>query len=68
MFKELGLTEALTNYLLRSATSLTENFGHNDRRPTLLEALAANAAFCAAPQDYLGTRGPAEPEGAEVAA
>lgn len=69
MFKEPGLTpDALTNYLLRSATSLTENFGHNDWRPALLKALAANVAFCAAPEDYLGTRGPAEPEGTQVAA
>ncbi len=63
MFKELGLTtEVLTDYLLRSATSLAGNFGHNDWRPALLQALAAKVAFCAAPQDYLGTRGPAGPE------
>jgi hypothetical protein len=69
MLKEQGLTpEVLTNYLLRSARSLTENFGHNDWRPALLEALAANVAFCAAPQDYLGTRRRAEPEGTQVAA
>lgn len=66
MFKELGLI-ALTDYLLRSAASLTKNFGCNDWRPALLQALAADADFCAAPDDYLGTRALAEPEAVQAA-
>lgn len=63
LFKELGLPPAeLTAYLLRSAASLTENFGRNDWRPALLEALATNSMFCAAPEDYLGARPPAAAE------
>lgn len=57
LFKELGPPPAgLTAYLLRSAASLAENFGRNDWRTALLEALAANDMFCAAPEDYLGAR------------
>ncbi len=57
MFKELGLPSVeLTKYLLRSAASLAGNFGRNDWRTALLEALAANEMFCAAPDDYLGVR------------
>lgn len=61
LFKEFGLPPAeLTAYLLRSGASLAENFGRNDWRPALLEALAANEVFCAAPEDYLGARPSAE--------
>ena len=64
MFKD----EALTNYFLRSAESLTATFGRNDWRAALLESLATNPVFCAAPEAYLGTRAPVQPEGAQVAA
>jgi hypothetical protein len=61
LFKELGLPPAeLAAYLLRSAASLGGNFGHNDWRPALLEALAANEMFCATPEAYLGARPHAE--------
>lgn len=46
----------LVEYLLRSATSLARSFSRNDWRPVLLEALAANEAFCTAPEEYLGER------------
>lgn len=63
LFKELGLPAAqLASYLRRSASSLAASFGRNDWRPALLETLAANEAFCAAPEDYLGTRPHVEDE------
>ncbi len=63
LFKEPGLpADALSIYLRRSAASLAETFGRNDWRPALMEALAANDLFCAAPQGYLGARPPAEHE------
>lgn len=59
MMKEPGqVHDALAIYLQRSATSLSHRFGRNDWRPVLLDALAANARFCAAPEDYLGARPP----------
>ena len=63
LFKEIGLPAAqLASYLRRSASSLAASFGRNDWRPALLETLAANEAFCAAPEDYLGTRPHVEDE------
>jgi len=63
MFKENGLPPAaLSSYLLRSASSLAENFGRNDWRPALLGALADSADFCAAPEEYLGARPPVAAE------
>lgn len=59
LFKEPA---ALTAYLFRSAKSLAQNFGRNDWRPALLEALAADDTFCNAPEDYLGMRAPTEAE------
>lgn len=57
LFKELGLSaDVFASYLRRSATSLAQDFGRNDWRPVLLEALAANDMFCAAPETYLGAR------------
>lgn len=56
MFEDAG---ELATFLLRSAASLAANFGRNDWRPALLEALAANDMFCAAPKEYLGARPPA---------
>lgn len=63
LFKEPGLpADALNTYLRRSAASLAENFGRNDWRPALLEALASSDLFCAAPERYLGARPSAERE------
>ena len=60
MFREMGADPAmLARYFMRSARSLAENFGLNDWRPALLNALAENAAFCAEPEIYLGEHIPA---------
>lgn len=55
MFAEMGLTpHELSLYFTKSAISLARNFGRNDWRAVLFNALAANAGFCAAPELYLG--------------
>jgi hypothetical protein len=53
MLKELG-SNLLSEYLLRSAHSLSASYGRNDWRVALLRALSADAAFCAEPELYLG--------------
>jgi hypothetical protein len=69
MFREMGLPSvALATYFTRSAISLAKNFGRNDWRAALLDALAANADFCTTPELYLGMKLPSDVDGAPVAA
>jgi hypothetical protein len=54
MFHEHG-PEVFSDFLRRSSASLVGSYGRNDWRVALLRALAANDAFCAAPELYLGS-------------
>ena len=55
LFKKGGLSHShVTEYLLESKKVMAEIFGLNDWRPVLMEGLAANKEFCAAPEKYLG--------------
>ncbi len=53
-----GLVGSLTlaEFLDRSAAALAVNFGRNDWRPVMLQALALNGEFCDQPELYLGER------------
>lgn len=53
MFHEHG-PEVFSNFLQRSSEYLVGSYGRNDWRAALLRALAADEAFCAAPELYLG--------------
>lgn len=53
MFNEMD-PALLSDFLRRSATSLSRSFGRNDWRPVLIRALSDNEAFCADPGLYLG--------------
>ena len=55
LFKRGGLSHShVTEYLLESKKVMAEVFGLNDWRPVLMEGLAVNKEFCAAPEKYLG--------------
>ena len=55
LFKRRGLSHShVVEYLLESEKDMAEIFGINDWRPVLMEGLAANKEFCAAPEKYLG--------------
>lgn len=43
-----------SEFLQRSSSALVASYGRNDWRVALLRALAADPAFCAAPEQYLG--------------
>ena len=47
-------TAIFSEFLQRSSAALVAPYGRNDWRVALLRTLAADPAFCAAPERYLG--------------